>query len=258
LVLAADRAQSDNPISSREVQKIHKLGDTVVAFAGRVGIIEKSIKLIEDHLASGPFDITKIESGLMAMLGYYKTKNTDISLDGLIIVKENGSFVAYRVEGDGLCYQTSATPYASMGAGVLQANPLLDQRLKTSGVMPVDRTVTVVYSVIQDVARFNPSVEGPPTIYTFRGVECSELDPIALGVTKQEVEYQNNLAAMFHSVLNENDATKIGKLTDLLVEGTKKKEAPPVQSTDAGTTQVAAATAQSSTGFPGNERVQAS
>ena len=222
-VLAADRAQSENVVSSKEVQKIHKIGDTTVAFAGRVAIIEKSIKLIEAHADNGPFDIMKVESSLMEMMRYYKTKETDIALDGLVITKGNTGYVAFRVESDGMCYPITSIPYESVGAGVFQANPLLNQRL--SRVMPIDRTLVAVYSVIQDVSRFNPSVEGPPSIYVFEGDTCQELDEVALGACKNEVEFQNEFVKMFHNVLNENDPTKIGKATDLL-KSFEKEETP--------------------------------
>lgn len=227
LVLAADRAQSENMFSSKEVQKIHKIGDIMMAFAGRVGIIEKCIKLIEFQIASGPFDMDKTEASLMQMLRYYKTKETNISVDGFLIMKQGDQPIAFRVEGDGLCYPLSADPYDSIGAGVFQANPLLNQRMSRN--MPIARAVNAVYSVIQDVARFNPMVEGPPSIYTFKGGKCEELDVVALGQCKNEVEFQNTLVTMFHSVINEGDPAKIARIADLLKEFENREQVTAAQ-----------------------------
>ncbi len=59
---------------------------------------------------------------------------------------------------------------------------------------------------------------------------------MALGSCKNEVEFQNEIVKKLHAVLNENDATKIGKVTDLL-ESFKKEPQPAEQPVKAAAAQ---------------------
>jgi hypothetical protein len=90
--------------------------------------------------------------------------------------------------------------------------------------------------VIQDVARFNPTVGGPPQIFIFREGRCTECDDETIARAKSEVEYESTLAKMMYEILNEKNSEKIAKLTEILQE-LKKSSITPQDGTGV-TTQI--------------------